>query len=329
MVDLDYCLSQITNKKQKIIRGIVAADQALKVARVLCLAYRHATTPHGDQEISQQTTQFPSYYRSIIEGSSVSDSGRIAIPGLFKLLDIITDQIHIMVSSAGIEYSFLIPDMSEKKNQLISRMNILKQLDFTFDTPELQTFMQEEEEETDTLGFKLYTYRMNLNSLLDWYSPSIVYGAYCYHLESVDRFMVRSFMQGARKESATERSSDYPVTLIIRENNDLIIGYFLDETEEKMFKIEIKGLNIMVNLYGTFPPYLTNTSGFTPPFTMIWRRNSCLSHNQSEDLNEKFPLVTGSFQARSSDEAMQFLSDLGYQIRYHFPEFSFCGKIAG
>ena len=252
MVDLDYCLSQITNKKQKIIRGIAAADQALKVAQALCLAYHHAITPDSEEVVPQ--AQILSYYRSIIEGSSVSDSGRIAIPGLFRLLDIITVQIKIMLLSTGIEYSFLIPDISEKKIQLISLMDSLKRLDFTFDTPELQMFMRDEEEETDTLISTLYTYQKCLNSLIDWYSPRIEYGAYCYHLKLVDRFMIRSFMQGARQEPATEGSSGYPVTLVIRDTNDLIIGYFLDELEEKMFKIEIKGLNITVSLYGTYPP---------------------------------------------------------------------------
>ena len=97
MIESDFCLSRVTDRKQKIVRGIVASNQAIQVIRVINLALHHARN-QLDSSLDEllHRENIPFTYRSTITNSSVSPTGRITIPGLFRLLEIISDQVQII-----------------------------------------------------------------------------------------------------------------------------------------------------------------------------------------------------------------------------------------
>ncbi len=330
MVESDYCLSRVTDRKHKIIRGITASSQAIQVIRIISLALRHARnqleTPLDEL---LQSENIPFTYRSTITGSIVSPAGRIAIPGLFRLLEILSDQVQIISQSVDQDLCESMPGLHEKISRLYSLQVTLRNLDFIFDEEGISRFIGDDGCDGNSLLGQISACKSCLETMRDWFTPCIEYGALCYRLDSVDRFIVRSFMQGVNKVKAGESYAEYPFALVIRDLDNLIIGYFLDDSPDNMFRIEIQGLTITLSLYSPASPALMPSSGFLTPFPLLWRMHADARLSEYDTSVEKPPLLTGSFHARSTDEVMQFLSDIGYQISRYFPELSMCERIAG
>jgi hypothetical protein len=329
MMDSDYCLSLVSDRKQKIIRGIGASSKATLMILVINIAIRyarHELVYSLDEELQRQNIS--SSYRTTITGSVVYESGIISIPDMLILLEITSDQIDIMMQSVDQDYFESMPSLIAILSRLQSFQATLNNCNFVFDASGISLFMGADNPDVDSLFKQICSYKLCLETIQDWYTPIIDYGAICYGLKSVDRFIVRSFMQGVSKVKEGEIDTDYPFTLVVRDCDNLIIGYFLKNSPEQMFKIEIQGLIVHLNLYGQSSPCLLNCTGFFTPFSLLWRiQDNIIPQNSS--LHEVLPTLIGSFHARSSDEVMQFLSNIGYQINRHFPDLSVCERIAG
>jgi len=330
MIESDYCLSRVTDRKHKIVRGILASNQAIQAIRVISLALCHARN-QMDSPLDEllERESIPFRYRFTIIGSTVSPTGRITIPGLFRLLEIISDQVQIISQSVDQNLCESMPGLYEKISKLDSLQITLRNLDFIFDEEGIYRFIGDDDRDTSSLFGQINTCKSCLETMRDWYTPYLDYGALCYRLDSVDRFIVRSFMQGVSKVKAGESYAEYPFALVIRDLDSLIIGYFLDDSPDNMFRIEIQGLTVTLSLYGPAPPALIPSPGFLTPFPLLWILHREVQSSEYEHSVERSPSLTGSFHARSSDEVMQFLSDIGYQISRYFPELSMCERIAG
>ncbi|WP_319580433.1 hypothetical protein [uncultured Methanospirillum sp.] len=330
MVEADYCLSRVTDRKHKIVRGITASNQAIQVIRVISLALRHARHQlESPLDELLQRENIPFTYRSTITGSTVNPAGRITIPGLFRLLEIISDRVQIISQSVDLDLCESMPGLNEKISKLDSLQITLRNLDFIFDEKGIWRFMGDDDRDTSSLLGQINACKSCLETMRDWFNPCLEYGALCYRLDSVDRFIVRSFMQGVSKVKAGESYTEYPFALVIRDLDSLIIGYFLDDSPDNMFRIEIQGLIVTLSLYGPASPALIPSPGFLTPFPLLWILHGEAQLSEYENFVERSPSLTGSFHARSSDEVMQFLSDIGYQISRYFPELSMCERIAG
>ncbi|PWR73906.1 hypothetical protein [Methanospirillum lacunae] len=330
MRDSDYCLSRVTNRKQRIIQGIDASNRAIQVIRVISLAIRNAKNqPVLNLDDLMQNEHIPFTYRSTIIGSHKSPTGKITIPGLFRLLEIISDQVRIITHSVDSDLYESMPGLHEKISRLYSFQVTLKNLDFIFDEERIVCFLGDDYSDADSLLGQINSCKSSFETMRDWFTPCLEYGALCYRLDLVDRFIVRSFMQGVNKVKSGEMYTEYPFALVIRDLDNLIIGYFLDDSPEKMFRIEIQGLSITLSLYSPASPNLMPSAGFLTPFSLLWRMHPSESSSGFDSSAQSSPLLTGSFHARSSDEVMQFLSDIGYQISRYFPDLSLCERIAG
>lgn len=326
----DYCLSQVTNRKQRIIQGIEASNRAIQVIRVISLALQNAQNrPVLLLDDLMQREHIPLSYRSTIIGSHVSPVGKITIPGLFRLLEIISDQVQIIMHCVDSDLYESMPGLHEKISGLSSLQITLKNLDFIFDEERMGELFGDDGSDQKTLLHQISCCKSCLETMREWFSPCLEYGALCYRLDSVDRFIVRSFMQGVNKVKSGETYTEYPFALVIRDLDNLIIGYFLDDSPEKMFRIEIQGLTITLSMFNPASTGLMSSSGFYTPFPLLWRVHQNEPSSEVNLLAPSSPLLTGSFHARSSDEVMQFLSDIGYQISRYFPNLSLCERIAG
>lgn len=331
MADLDYCLSLITPKKQHIIHGIAAIEICLIIVRVMQKAYSHAIQKSecliSDEEL--QLEGIPVQYKPIMNGSSISPSGSITIPGLFRLLDQISEQIPVISRPVHDETFPGTEEMKENLSRLIILNSTVRNPDYLAPGLAPDVLFGKEDRKTETLRGVLESIKRGLIQMMEGFTPDTAYGAFCYHLNPEDRYYIRSFMQGiavTKRDDLDDRTS---VILAVRECNRLIIGYIFDEFAEKALKIEIFVQNITVSLFGTHLQYADSPFGLLSPVYCSRRDPAVASSKVSDGCEQAYPLVTGSFQARSSDEVMQFLSDTGYHISRYLLDSFICRKITG
>lgn len=330
MIDLDYSLSQITERKQHIIHGIAAADVALIIIGVIRMACNYATM-HDKYSISDEVLQqegIPIQYKSIIAASSQSSSGMMTVPGLYHFLDLISEQIPIINQSFHDEISSISDEVKENTSRLYLFNSNIKSLDYVSNDPTLSFFTGKGMKKSDNLTEIIQSLKKSLVLMLEEFVPYKEFNAFCYLLESVDLYLVRSFMQGINIAGTGNLYADVPFALAVRDCNKLIIGYFFDEFSEKFCKIEILGLNISVSMYGSFNQNQNCLSGILTPSNSVWSKN-ILQSKIFEGSELKNPLMIGSFHARSLEEVMLFLSDTANHISRNLTDFSISRKIAG
>lgn len=330
MIDLDYSLSQITERKQHIIHGIAAADVTLIIIGVIRMACNYATE-HDKFSISDEILQqegIPIQYKSIITASSQSSSGMMTIPGLYHFLDLISDQIPIINQSFHDDISSISDEVKENTSRLFLFNSNIKSLDYVSNDPTLSFFTGEGMKGSENLTDIIQSLKKRLVLMLEEFVPYKEYDAFCYLLESVDLYLVRSFMQGIKIVRTGDLYADVPYVIAVRDHPKLIIGYFFDEFSEKFCKIEIQGLNISVSMYGSYEQYQNGLSGIIAPSNSVWSKN-IIQSKIFDGYEIKNPLIIGSFHARSLEEVMLFLSDTANHISRNFTDFSISRKIAG
>ena len=185
--------------------------------------------------------------------------------------------------------------LHEKISALSSLQVSLKNLDFIFDEERMVDFLGDNDSDQNTLLRRISCCKSCLETMRDWFTPCLEYGALCYRLDCVDRFIVRSFMQGVNKVKSGELYTEYPFALVIRDLNNLIIGYFLDDSPEKMFRIEIQGLTITLSMFGPASPGLMPSAGFHTPFPLLWRVHQSEMSSGFYSSAQSSPILTGSF----------------------------------
>jgi hypothetical protein len=335
MVEIDPYLEKITWKKQNIIRGLESANRAGMLIRVIDLsvtrAHSNAVT-WKDENLLQQK-KIPEYYRSHIEYSSIDPAGRITIPGIFKLLDSISDEIRIIAGSI-IEGIHLLPNFRSDDgidliNHLISMSKAIRDPDYINEHPDLSLLCNNGTHEKGSLmGLIEITTRI-LEDMSECFSPRMEYGAFCYLLDPVDKYLIRAFMQGIYDNRAEDNNIEYPLILSIRDRNRLIIGLFIGDLSREYYLIEIVGMEITIYVYGFYSHLLPSVTGLLAPLSVIWRKNYSISGRSREEIGVPLLFESGSFIARSYDDAMLFLSDTGYHLIRNKSGFYSCGKISG
>ena len=334
MIDCDLCLEKITYKKKAILKGFEATDDVSLFIRVLDRAIEHAQ--YGlycaDRESVYSHHAVPDQYRFMIEGSSVDYSGIITIPGVFRLFDRISEDLRVIAESLLMGMSVLFPERSfeamEVRNRILHFNEILRDPDCITNQPGLPFLRIHGTDNTDTLYGIIHLARCTLKEMIHHLTPHEEYGAYCYNLESSDRFMIRAFMQGVNRMRGSD-FFDYPITLGIKDRDTLIIGLFMDEYHERYSLIKIKGLSLTIQLFERYPNPMNSFSCHMAPLQILWRRSYPVYESFDDTMADTLPVESGSFHARSLTDAMQFLSDAGYYISRYSPEYHSRGKIAG
>jgi|GEM_PF-1441681 len=335
MVEIDPYLEKITWKKQNITRGLESANRAELLIRIIDLsiarAHNSAVTSIDEDLLFQK--KIPENYRPHIEYSSLDPAGRITVPGIFRLLDGIYEEILIIAGSI-IEGIHLLPDFRPDDgidliNHLISMSKAIRDPDYINEHPDLSLLRNNENHEKDSLLGLIKISTCILEKIRECFSPRMEYGAFCYLLDPVDKYLVRAFMQGIYDNGAEDNDIEYPLILSIRERNKLIIGLFLGDLSREYYLIEIVGMEITIQAYGLYSHLLPSVSGLPPPLCVIWRRNYPISGRSGEEIGVPSLLESGTFIARSYDDAMLFLSDTGYHLMRNEPGFYSCGKISG
>lgn len=325
MTDNKHPSGEITPKRLRIARGIEAADKALMIIQVINQAYRHTRGSTSEPAEPLYTGVIPPYFVSVIEGSSFSNEGRISIPGLYQLLDIINDQIMLMIQAGDKQIASEVPDLIEKVSQLLTLNATLRDPDFITDNPDITHVIGDETRSGQTLAGLITGIRGTLVSIQETLTPSFAYGASCYHLEPADRFLIRSFMQGVNRVRADTQPDTYPRVIASRDHARLTIAYY-DASSYPAFTIEIQNLTIMMTY--TAPRMTVSRPGYglIPGIDMVWKHELPVSDTSG---CQKSTQLSGSFQARSPDEVLQMLSSIGYHISRTVPADAPGQKIAG
>lgn len=334
MIDSDLCLEKITSKKKIFMQGFEATNDVSQFIRVLDRAIEHAQ--HGpcspDSESAHNHNTLPDQYRFMIEGSSVDDAGIIMIPGVFRLFDRISDDLLVIAESLLEGMTVLFPERSyealEVRNRILHFNEMLRDPDCISNQPGLSFLRIYGVDNPDTLFGTIHIARCTLKEMIHQLTPREEYGAFCYNLESSDRFMIRAFLQGVNRMRGVD-SFDSPITLGMKDRDTLIIGLFMDEFQDRYFLIKIRGLSLTIQLFERYPKAMNSFSCHMAPLQILWRRNYPVTESFDDMREDNLPVESGSFHARSLTDAIQFLSDAGYYLSRYNPEHYFCGKIAG
>lgn len=333
MIDCDLCLEKITLKKRGIMQGYDATHDVCLYIRVIDRAIEHAR--HVSYDLEGESEDFghnlPTRYQFMIQGSSCDSDGFIAIPGIFRLLDKISEDMSVIAQSLIEGVPYLFPertyDALEIRNKILYYNAIIRDPDCITHHPDLPFFRTQNADDPDTLYNVIIQAQCTLKEMIHRLSPKEEYGAFCYNLESSDRFMIRAFMQGVHRMIGID-TPDSPVILGIRDRDRLIIGLFMDDLFDRYALIEVRGLYITIHFYERYPQGLQSFAGHLAPLQILWRKNSS-DILFDEGTPDNRPVESGTFHARSLTDALQFLSDAGYYMSRYTPDTFSCGKIAG
>lgn len=333
MINVDSYLEKITPKKKAIIQGILASDNARVLLHVIGMSVLHVQSEKKSYLYAEnEEFLIPSRYKSVITCSSQGPEGIVTIPGFFKLIDEISDAILVTCEGLKEGISLHVPshyqDGWQVTVQLASFYKRIRDPDFILEYPDLSTLWTTNHKEEQSLIDLLSVARTILIGMYDFMEPEKNYGAYCYLTDTMDRYLIRAFMQGILRFNTDSDDPEYPLIVVFRDNNKLFIGLFIREYSKEYFIIEINQLTIHIRVLSRFPciyNFATRLHGL--PGVLIQKKFS--GDKVFQNSGNAFLIESGIFHSRSNDEMMQFLADTGYHLLNYDSEFSPCGKIAG
>jgi uncharacterized protein Yka (UPF0111/DUF47 family) len=295
-----------------LVAGALRAnDQAKLRMSVLQAAAQHAHDPNsppadlaaecGSAGIDAGAT------RSLLAGARVNGDGVIEAPGLAKLSEALLSDVTTMIDAvsagdapagkaAGERFAAIGASL-DLGNEHISEADIAK-LTAVFDG------------ETDSLHRLVMDLHKALNRLTAQCAEETVGGALTYGLGPDDKPLVAAFMRGLDRTRALKFDHPGLDTTAVRGDSRLIIQNDIGTTDAHVLVVGVEGLNVTITHSDVHEPRAKFFVGLFDSFAVKWSR---LRQARAEGLaeGEAFYLVTGCYEAESSENLKSFLEAVG------------------
>lgn len=295
-----------------LVAGALRAnDQAKLRMSVLQAAVQHAHDPNsppadlaaecGSAGVDAVAT------RTLVAGARVNGDGVIEAPGLAKLSQALLSDVTTMIDAvsagdapagkAAEERFAAIGASLDLGNERISEADIAK-LTSVFDG------------ETDSLHRLVMDLHKALNRLTAQCAEETVAGALTYGLGPDDKPLVAAFMRGLDRTRALKFDHPGLDTTAVRGDRRLIIQNDIGTTDAHVLVVSVEGLSVTITHSDVHEPRAKFFVGLFDPFAVKWNR---LRQARAEGLaeGETFYLVTGRYEAESSETLKSFLEAIG------------------
>lgn len=295
-----------------LVAGALRAnDQAKLRMSVLQAAVQHAHDPNnppadlaaecGSAGVDAVAT------RTLVAGARVNGDGVIEAPGLAKLSEALLSDVTTMIDAvsagdapagkAAEERFAAIGASLDLGNERISEADIAK-LTSVFDG------------ETDSLHRLVMDLHKALNRLTAQCAEETVAGALTYGLGPDDKPLVAAFMRGLDRTRALKFDHPGLDTTAVRGDRRLIIQNDIGTTDAHVLVVSVEGLSVTITHSDVHEPRAKFFVGLFDPFAVKWNR---LRQARAEGLaeGETFYLVTGRYEAESSETLKSFLEAVG------------------
>lgn len=295
-----------------LVAGALRAnDQAKLRMSVLQAAVQHAHDPNsppadlaaecGSAGVDAVAT------RTLVAGARVNGDGVIEAPGLAKLSEALLSDVTTMIDAvsagdapagkAAEERFAAIGASLDLGNERISEADIAK-LTSVFDG------------ETDSLHRLVMDLHKALNRLTAQCAEETVAGALTYGLGPDDKPLVAAFMRGLDRTRALKFDHPGLDTTAVRGDRRLIVQNDIGTTDAHVLVVSVEGLSVTITHSDVHEPRAKFFVGLFDPFAVKWNR---LRQARAEGLaeGETFYLVTGRYEAESSETLKSFLEAVG------------------
>lgn len=294
-----------------IAEGLAANDRIKVRLTALQAAGQHAhapTQPFTDLSTESHAAGLAgAELAALIKGAHRTSDGRLAAPGLARLMTDISDDISAMIRAVGGGRP-ADSAAAERRLAMIREAGLMEpsgEIDFS-----RIARLTGAQEGSDSLHRLVMDMHKALNRMAADCAEETLDGAHVYGLRDDDRTAVAAFMRGLNGTRALKFNHPGLDTLATRAGDRLLIQNDIGTTDAHVMVIAVKDNAVTVTYTDV---HLVRAKFFIRLFDDVAARWSGLDRHTAEGLGEEnaFFLVTGQFDGDSAKARDDFLTALG------------------
>ena len=295
-----------------IAEGLAANDRIKVRMSALQAATHHAQQPNHpatDLHVECRAAGIaPAALATLIGGAHLAGDGRVAAPNLARLVKEIDDDAATMIRAVSAGK----PSEGETANARLTAIRAAGSLEPSneIEIARIGKLTSVTQDGADSLHRLVMDLHKALNRLATDCSEEVLAGAHVFGLHHEDRGAVESFMQGLNETRALKFNHPGLETMATRSGGRLLIQNDIGTTDAHVVVIAVKKNSVTVTYTDV---HRARAKFFVAMFEKFQAKWSGLDRHVAEGLGDDnaFFLVTGQYQADSSEDRNAFLASLG------------------
>jgi uncharacterized protein Yka (UPF0111/DUF47 family) len=295
-----------------IAEGLAANDRIKVRMSALQAATHHAQQPNHpatDLHVECRAAGIaPAALATLIGGAHLAGDGRMAAPNLARLVKEIDDDAATMIRAVSAGK----PSEGETANARLAAIRAAGSLEPSneIEIARIGKLTSVTQDGVDSLHRLVMDLHKALNRLATDCSEEILAGAHVFGLRHEDRGAVENFMQGLNETRALKFNHPGLETMATRSGGRLLIQNDIGTTDAHVVVIAVKKNSVTVTYTDV---HRARAKFFVAMFEKFQAKWSGLDRHVAAGLGDDnaFFLVTGQYQADSSEDRNAFLASLG------------------
>jgi len=295
-----------------VAEGLAANDRIKVRLSALQAAAQHARAPDSpasDLQIECRAAGIaPAAIAALIGGAHLAAEGRMAAPNLARLMQEIDDDAEAMTRAVGAGKS----SDGDAMNARLAAIRTTGSLEASneIDVARVAALTRVAKDGADSLHRLVMDLHKALNRLATGCSEEILDGAHVFGLQPADRAAVESFMRGLNATRALKFDHPGLDTMATRSGGRLLLQNDIGTTDAHVVVIAVENSAVTVTYTDV---HSARANFFVALFEKFQAKWSGLDHHVATGLGEDnaFFLVTGRYQAESTEDRNSFLAALG------------------
>jgi uncharacterized protein Yka (UPF0111/DUF47 family) len=295
-----------------VAEGLAANDRIKVRLSALQAAAQHARAPDSpatDLQVECHAAGIaPAAIAALIGGAHLAGEGRMAAPNLTRLMQEIDDDAAAMIRAVGAGNS----SDGDAMNARLAAIRTTGSLEASneIDVARVAALTGVAKDGADSLHRLVMDLHKALNRLAAGCSEEILDGAHVFGLHPEDRAAVESFMRGLNATRALKFDHPGLDTMATRSGGRLLIQNDIGTTDAHVVVIAVENNAVTVTYTDV---HSARAKFFVALFEKFQAKWSGLDRHVATGLGEDnaFFLVTGRYQAESTEDRNSFLAALG------------------
>jgi uncharacterized protein Yka (UPF0111/DUF47 family) len=295
-----------------VAEGLAANDRIKVRLSALQAAAQHARAPDSpatDLQVECHAAGIaPAAIAALIGGAHLAGEGRMAAPNLTRLMQEIDDDAAAMIRAVGAGNS----SDGDAMNARLAAIRTTGSLEASneIDVARVAALTGVAKDGADSLHRLVMDLHKALNRLAAGCSEEILDGAHVFGLHPEDRAAVESFMRGLNATRALKFDHPGLDTMATRSGGRLLIQNDIGTTDAHVVVIAVENNAVTVTYTDV---HSARAKFFVALFEKFQTKWSGLDRHVATGLGEDnaFFLVTGRYQAESTEDRNSFLAALG------------------
>jgi uncharacterized protein Yka (UPF0111/DUF47 family) len=304
------------NLPAQIHAGLMANDRMKYYFSLLQMAVARADHPEQPADSLRRERLASGIDNSTLD-DFVADARRqehqYRLPGCAAILQEIVRDVHIMAAPVLAEGTD--PEaragFSERLERIINA--IPEPQEDLIDHGTIDALTRAETGKVDSLHRLVMDLHKALNAMQAQLTEERLDGAVVFHVENSDRPLITAFMAGLNRTAPLKFNHPGLGTTVTRAGNKLIIQNDLGTTDAHVIVIHNEGLTVQFTHTDIHPQRIQFLRESLKRYAISWGEEQ----NRQEDYLSScasFQLVTGRFDARNSEELLEYLNFLGSRL---------------